>query len=85
MLWTSPTGAESCRVWFTIATCDQGADADALRGFQQTIFAQDRPVLESQRPRRLPLSGGEVHSAADRFSAAYRRWLREIGFEHGCC
>jgi len=85
VLWTSPTGAESCRAWFTIATSDEGADDEVLRAFQQTIFAQDRPVLESQRPRRLPLSGGEVHSAADRFSAAYRRWLRDIGFDHGCC
>lgn len=85
VLWTSPTGRDSCRAWFTIATSDEGADAEVLRQFQQTIFAQDRPVLESQRPRELPVSGGEVHSAADRFSAAYRRWLREIGFEHGCC
>lgn len=84
VLWTCPTGRESCRVWFTIATADAGADADVLRSFQQTIFAQDRPVLESQRPRELPLTGGEVHSAADRFSAAYRRWLREVGFDYGC-
>ena len=85
VLWTSPTGRESCRAWFTIATSDEGADDATLRAFQQTIFAQDQPVLESQRPRELPLSGGEVHSAADRFSAAYRRWLRDIGFGHGCC
>jgi phenylpropionate dioxygenase-like ring-hydroxylating dioxygenase large terminal subunit len=85
VLWTSPTGPESCRAWFTIATSDLGADDERLRQFQQTIFAQDQPVLESQRPRQLPLSGGEVHSAADRFSAAYRRWLRDINFAHGCC
>ena len=34
---------------------------------------------------RVPLAGGEVHGAADRFSAAYRRWLRAIGFDYGCC
>jgi phenylpropionate dioxygenase-like ring-hydroxylating dioxygenase large terminal subunit len=85
VLWTSPTGRESCRAWFTIATSDPGADDEVLRGFQQTIFAQDKPVLESQRPRELPLCGTEVHCAADRFSAAYRRWLRDIGFTHGCC
>lgn len=85
VLWTSPTGRESCRAWFTIATADANADAAVLQGFQQTIFGQDKPVLESQRPRELPLSGGEVHSAADRFSAAYRRWLRDIGFSYGCC
>jgi phenylpropionate dioxygenase-like ring-hydroxylating dioxygenase large terminal subunit len=85
VLWTSPTGRECCRAWFTIATSDESADDAVLRQFQQTIFAQDRPVLESQRPRELPISGGEVHSAADRFSAAYRSWLSEIGFTHGCC
>lgn len=85
VLWTAPTGRESCRVWFTIATADEQADADTLRAFQQQIFTQDRPIVESQRPRELPLSGGEVHGAADRLSAAYRRWLRDIGFDHGCC
>jgi phenylpropionate dioxygenase-like ring-hydroxylating dioxygenase large terminal subunit len=85
VLWTCPTSRESCRVWFTIATADERADDAALRDFQQKIFAQDKPVLESQRPRELPLSGGELHCAADRFSTAYRRWLREIGFGHGCC
>jgi phenylpropionate dioxygenase-like ring-hydroxylating dioxygenase large terminal subunit len=85
VLWTCPTGRDSCTAWFTIATSDAQADDDALRAFQQTIFAQDKPVVESQRPRELPLSGGELHCAADRFSAAYRRWLRGIGFGHGCC
>jgi hypothetical protein len=42
-------------------------------------------VLESQRPRRLPLTGGELHSAADRLSAAYRRYLRQQGITFGVC
>jgi hypothetical protein len=33
----------------------------------------------------LPLSGGELHCAADRFSAAYRRWLSDIGFNQDGC
>lgn len=85
VLWTCPTGRESCRAWFTICTTDTQTDDETLRSFQQRIFAQDRPVVESQRPRELPLAGGEVHGAADRFSAAYRRWLRAIGFDYGCC
>lgn len=84
-LWTCPSGHESCRVWFTIFSADAQADAHTLREFQQRIFAQDRPVLESQRPRQLPLSGGEAFCAADRFSAAYRRWLLALGFDYGCC
>jgi hypothetical protein len=46
-------------------------------------------VLESQSPRRLPISDSaglkELHSAADRSSAAYRRYLRERGIEFGVC
>jgi len=85
VLWTCPTGRESCRAWFTIATSDLAADEAALQAFQTQIFAQDKPVVESQRPRELPLQGGEAHGPADRFSVAYRLWLRRIGFAHGCC
>ena len=85
MLWTCPTGRESCRAWFTIATSDLAADEAALQAFQTQIFTQDKPVVESQRPRELPLQGGEAHGPADRFSVAYRLWLRRIGFAHGCC
>jgi len=84
-LWCNPLDEESTRVWFTICTDDLAPDDEALRTFQATIFGQDAPVLESQRPRRLPLSGGELHCAADRLSAAYRRWLVELGASFGTC
>jgi phenylpropionate dioxygenase-like ring-hydroxylating dioxygenase large terminal subunit len=84
-LWTCPTAPDSCRVWFTIFTSDETLPDDALVAFQDTIFRQDRPVLESQRPRLLPLSGGELHCAADRLSAAYRRWLQSQGITFGVC
>jgi phenylpropionate dioxygenase-like ring-hydroxylating dioxygenase large terminal subunit len=84
-LWVCPTAAESCRVWFTIFTTDtQRSDAE-LVAFQDGIFRQDRPVLESQRPRALPVSGGELHCAADRLSVAYRRWLRSQQITFGVC
>lgn len=84
-LWACPLDEEHTRVWFTLAT-DDGTRPDAeLQAFQATIFGQDAPVLESQRPRRLPLSGGEVHCAADRLSVAYRRWLVEQGARFGTC
>ena len=48
--------------------------------FQDRIFAQDRPILESQRPELLPLDlQAELHLRSDRTAIAYRRWLREIG------
>ncbi len=78
-----PLDEERTRVWFLQFTSDTATPDADLQRFQDTIFGQDRPVLESQRPRRLPLSGGEVHSAADRLSAAYRRWLAGCGIDFG--
>jgi phenylpropionate dioxygenase-like ring-hydroxylating dioxygenase large terminal subunit len=83
-----PLDEERTRAWFLQYTTDRTTPDAGLQQFQDTIFGQDRPVLESQRPRRLPLStgpGGEVHSAADRLSSAYRRWLRERDITFGTC
>lgn len=49
------------------------------------IFAGDRPILESQSPKRLPVSGGEAHVAIYLGSSAYRRYLRERGITFGGC
>jgi phenylpropionate dioxygenase-like ring-hydroxylating dioxygenase large terminal subunit len=84
-IWACPTGPESCRLWFAQYTSDTEASDAALIDFQATIFSQDRPILESQRPRRLPIHGGEAMCAADRLSAAYRRYLREQGITFGVC
>ncbi len=85
VIWACPTTPESCRLWFAQYTTDDTTPDDALRDFQVTIFSQDQPVLESQQPKRLPLSGGEAHSAADRLSAAYRRYLQACGITFGVC
>ena len=85
-LFVCPTEPERSRVWFRLAVPDFASSDDELRAFQHTIFTQDQPVLESQVPKRLPvLAGGEVHCAADRSAAAYRRYLREQGITHGVC
>lgn len=80
-----PLDEERTRVWFMQFTSDAATPDAGLQRFQDTIFGQDRAVLESQRPKRLPVRGGEVHSAADRLSAAYRRWLRDAGIGFGTC
>jgi len=50
--------------------------------FQDRVFAQDRPILESQRPEILPLDlQAELHLRSDRTAIAYRRWLRELGVQ----
>ncbi len=85
VIWACPMTAESCRLWFAQYTTDNQTPSDTLRDFQVAIFAQDQPVLESQQPKALPLSGGEAMSAADRLSAAYRRYLKAQGIGFGTC
>jgi phenylpropionate dioxygenase-like ring-hydroxylating dioxygenase large terminal subunit len=55
-----------------------------IRGFQDKVFAQDIPVIESQRPELLPLDlQAELHLRADRTSIAYRQWLTKLGLTFG--
>ena len=42
------------------------------------------PILESQRPRPLPLDPtAELAQHADRTSSSYRRWLAGLGLTYG--
>jgi phenylpropionate dioxygenase-like ring-hydroxylating dioxygenase large terminal subunit len=84
-LFVCPQEPEKSVVWFRLAVTDRVSSDAELRAFQHTIFTQDQPILESQSPKRLPLHGGELHCAADRASAAYRRVLIERGISFGVC
>ena len=58
--------------------------AEAQRAFNDLIFNQDKPTLESQRPQLLPIDPRqEVHQPADAGSLAYRKWLVERGIRYG--
>ena len=82
-LFICPVEPEASRVWFRLAVTDTASSDEELRTFQHAIFMQDRPVLESQSPKRLPLAGGELHCAADRSASVYRRFLLERGIAFG--
>jgi len=84
-IWACPDNEDSCRLWFAQYTSDTTSTDAQLRDFQVAIFSQDQPILESQQPKRLPLKGGELMSAADRLSAAYRRYLQQCGIGFGVC
>jgi phenylpropionate dioxygenase-like ring-hydroxylating dioxygenase large terminal subunit len=85
-LFICPLTPETSRVWFRLAVADPAPDEVALRAFQDTIFLQDKPVLESQSPRLLPLKPrAELHTAADKASVAYRRHLSQMGITFGVC
>ena len=55
-----------------------------LVAYQDEIFGQDRPILESQRPELLPLDlQAELHLRSDRTAIAYRKWLNQLGLSFG--
>ncbi len=59
---------------------------DELRRFQDEVMVQDIPMVESQRPQRLPLDlQQEFHFPCDKMSLAYRKWLKQLGVQFGTC
>jgi phenylpropionate dioxygenase-like ring-hydroxylating dioxygenase large terminal subunit len=83
-LLPQPLTETTTRVWIIMALDDFTSDDDALRAFQDTIFLQDLPILESQSPARLPLiPGAEVSVACDRMSLAYRSYLKRQNLRYG--
>ena len=84
LIVASPVTEATCVVWRSTVVHDAGADLDAQRAFNDLIFSQDIDVVESQRPRRLPVDPRmESHQGADAGSLAYRRWLRARSIRYG--
>ncbi|WP_034295852.1 aromatic ring-hydroxylating dioxygenase subunit alpha [Herbaspirillum sp. RV1423] len=79
-----PLDEEHCRVFgYTLLLEEDTSDTEALH-FQQTVFLQDRLILEQQTPRRIPLyEKNEIPARADAASVGYRRWLRAVGMQFG--
>lgn len=83
-LFLQPIGEERVHAHMLICMLDDIHTDQVLRLFQQTIFGQDKPILENQFPKRLPLDPrAEVPIRADKTAIAYRRWLREKGITYG--
>ncbi len=82
LLSVTPHDAVDSTAWMWMAT-DYEPPAGMIE-YQDRIFAQDRPILESQRPELLPLDlQAELHLRSDRTAIAYRRWLRQLGVRTG--
>ena len=81
----TPTDELGCIAWMTIAmNYGQDTPEQELRAFQEKIVSQDIPVVESQRPERLPLDlQAELHLRSDRIAVAYRKCLRQLGLSFG--
>ncbi|MCQ9615864.1 aromatic ring-hydroxylating dioxygenase subunit alpha [Paenalcaligenes niemegkensis] len=83
-LFLQPVDEERVRAHMMLSLLDNTNEDKMIRLFQQTIFGQDKPILENQNPKRLPLDPrAEVPIRADKTAIAYRRWLREKGITYG--
>lgn len=83
-IFLQPMTAESCRAHLLQSMIDSTSTVTDLRRFQQTIFGQDKPILENQYPKRLPLDPrAETPIRADKSAIAYRRWLSQKGITYG--
>ncbi|WP_170760803.1 aromatic ring-hydroxylating oxygenase subunit alpha [Ruegeria lacuscaerulensis] len=84
VLFIQPVGPERCVVHNMLCYLKEGMNMPDLRWFMQLIFAQDKPILENQIPRRLPLDPrAETPIRADKVAILYRRWLREHQVNYG--
>jgi phenylpropionate dioxygenase-like ring-hydroxylating dioxygenase large terminal subunit len=83
-IFAQPVDQEHIRAHMMLCLIDVDNSDAAMRKFQQLIFGQDKPILENQLPKRLPLdSRAETPIRADKSSVAYRRWLSQKGVTYG--
>jgi phenylpropionate dioxygenase-like ring-hydroxylating dioxygenase large terminal subunit len=79
-----PMEEDFCRAIPVMYLVDPDSSHTALLKFEQVIFAQDKIIVENQRPILLPLHAqDEIPTRADGSSVAYRRWLKEKGLTYG--
>jgi phenylpropionate dioxygenase-like ring-hydroxylating dioxygenase large terminal subunit len=83
-IFAQPIDQEHIRAHMMLCLVDEENNDTAIRHFQQLIFGQDKPILENQFPKRLPLDPrAETPIRADKSSVAYRRWLSRKGVTYG--
>lgn len=83
-VFLQPVDEERVRAHLLLSVIDDEHEDKEIRSFQQSIFGQDKPILENQLPKRLPLDPrAETPIRADKSAVAYRRWLSQKGITYG--
>jgi phenylpropionate dioxygenase-like ring-hydroxylating dioxygenase large terminal subunit len=80
-----PNAAKESTAYFAVGRNFPLDPAEEARRFalDELINAQDKPVVESQRPEELPLDlAAELHlKGPDAVAVAYRRFMAELGID----
>lgn len=84
-LTTTPVDQAECIVWLCVAiNFGETLSEGQIQARQDLIFGQDRRIVESQRPERIPLDlHVELHVRSDKLAVEYRKWLKELGVTIG--
>ena len=85
LLHATPTAAGETLAYALLSrNYDLDAPDETYIEFQNTLMAQDKRIIESQRPENLLLDlQAELHLKSDRLAIAYRRYLQELGVARG--
>jgi len=78
---SQPISEDRCAGYVLIArNYDPDQPPEVLQEFERTIFEQDRRVVESQRPERVPFDlAAEMHLTFDAVAINYRTAMRDQG------
>ena len=83
-IWVQPMTAELVRAHNYMGVIDDTSSDNEIKRYQLHIFGQDKPILENQHPKLLPLDPrAETPIRADKSAITYRRWLRDLGVTYG--
>lgn len=83
-VFIQPVTETRCLAYAPMAIVDDKNTAADIADFQQSIFLEDRMILENQRPALLPLDPTyELPTRADASSIAFRRWLKAMDISFG--
>lgn len=78
---SQPVDDDHCRGFLLVArNYDLDSDGATIGQFEDVIFGQDRRIVESQRPDRVPFDiTAEIHLKFDSVAIAYRRAMSDCG------
>ena len=77
----SPVTPTTSRIFWSSWRLGENLDGPAIEAAEAAILAEDRVIVEGQRPRRVPLDVRTgVHLRFDRFAVRYRRGLAALGY-----
>lgn len=83
-VWFQPMTPELVRAHNYMGVIDTTSSDTEIKRYQLEIFGEDKPILENQHPKLLPLDPrAETPIRADKSAIVYRRWLSDLGVSYG--